>query len=538
MTKKNFSSLKGSEAKDLSSGGLSKNKGSQTPEPEGIQKLWQWWKKQSLQFKATAIAISISSVPIVAVGTVTYQLAEGQLKNNMFSEQQSRPLRNLGLTVLGGSSVAAVIVAFLAAGLVRRAISPIQAAAEAVEKIGQGELETRLEIAGEDELAVLSSNINLMAQQIQELLRKQENAALDQLSAQSEIARQQTELAEQERQRSQEVQQELLKLLSDVEGAASGDLTVRAEISSGQIGIVADFFNAIVENLRDIVTQVKQSSFQVNQSLGVNETAVRQLATDYQKQAKKVERMLDFVEQMANSIQEVTNNAATAAEAARKASQTAELSGNAMDKTQESILQLRGTIAETAKKVKRLGESSQQISKVISLINEIALKTNLLAVNASIEAARAGEEGRGFAVVAEEVGQLAAQSATATKEIESIVESIQRETSQVVEAMEIGTSQVVEGTRMVEETKQSLDKIVQESRQIDQLVQLISQETVSQTKTSQMVTNFMKNIAEGSSSASESSRQVSGSLQETVAIAQKLQESVETFKVNPGTSKK
>ena len=202
-----------------------------------------------------------------------------------------------------------------------------------------------------------------------------------------------------------------------------------------------------------------------------------------------------------------------------------------MERTVESISQLRSTVAETAKKVKRLGESSQQISKVISLINQIALQTNLLAINASIEAARAGEEGRGFAVVAEEVGELAAQSTAATKEIEQIVENIQLETSEVVEAMELGTSQVVEGTRLVEETKQSLGQIVEVSRQIDQLVQSISGATVSQAQTSESVTKLMEEIAQISEKTSDSSRTVSGSLQETVAIAQQLQASVGAFKV-------
>ena len=166
-----------------------------------------------------------------------------------------------------------------------------------------------------------------------------------------------------------------------------------------------------------------------------------------------------------------------------------------MNRTVEGISQLREKVAETAKKVKRLGESSQQISKAVSLINQIALQTKLLAINASIEAARAGEEGRGFAVVAEEVGELATQSAGATKEIEAIVENIQKETGEVVEAMELGNGQVVEGTHLVGEAKQSLDQMVEVSHQIDQLVQSISGETVSQTKTSEMFTNLMKDIA-------------------------------------------
>lgn len=337
--------------------------------------------------------------------------------------------------------------------------------------------------------------------------------------------------ADRAKQQNEALQQELLNFLEEVELASAGDLTVRAEITAGEIGIVADFFNAIIENLRDIVTQVKYSTKEVNDSLGNNDQAMQELAEESLKQAKKITRMLDFVEEMANSIQEVARNAGSAAEVARIASQTAEQGGVAMDQTVQSILQLRETIGETAKQVKRLGESSQQISKVISLINQIALQTNLLAINASIEAARAGEEGRGFAVVAEEVGQLAVQSATATKEIEQIVASIQTETSKVVSAMEIGTSQVVEGTKIVETAKENLGKIVEVSRKIDQLVADISQETVSQTKTSAMVTNLMKDIAKVSEKTSQFSRQVSTSLQDTVSIAKQLRSSVETFKV-------
>jgi len=206
-----------------------------------------------------------------------------------------------------------------------------------------------------------------------------------------------------------------------------------------------------------------------------------------------------------------------------------------MNRTVEGISQLREKVAETAKKVKRLGESSQQISKAVSLINQIALQTKLLAINASIEAARAGEEGRGFAVVAEEVGELATQSAGATKEIEAIVENIQKETGEVVEAMELGNSQVVEGTHLVGEAKQSLDQMVEVSHQIDQLVQSISGETVSQTKTSEMFTNLMKDIAKVSENTSDSSRQVSDSLEGTVEIARQLQASVGNFKIDDQT---
>uniref|UniRef100_B8HY11 Methyl-accepting chemotaxis sensory transducer with GAF sensor n=1 Tax=Cyanothece sp. (strain PCC 7425 / ATCC 29141) TaxID=395961 RepID=B8HY11_CYAP4 len=349
----------------------------------------------------------------------------------------------------------------------------------------------------------------------------------------TEEARREAEiLAKEQQQQKEEIQFQLINLLSEVEAASSGDLMVRADITAGSIGTVADIFNSLIESLRDVVLQVKQSTNRVNEELGSDEAAMRTLADDSLRQAKKIQRMLDAVEEMSQSIQAVASSANQAATVARQASETAQSGGEVVDTTVQSILHLRDTIAETAKKVKRLGESSQQISKVISLINQIALQTNLLAINASIEAARAGEEGRGFAVVAEEVGELAARSAAATKDIEQIVESIQRETNEVVSAMEMGTAQVVEGTQRAENAKQSLGQIVQVSQQIDELVQSISQATVAQSKTSRTVNILMQEIAKVSEAMSDSSRQISNSLQETVTVAQHLQASVDTFKVS------
>jgi methyl-accepting chemotaxis protein PixJ len=334
-----------------------------------------------------------------------------------------------------------------------------------------------------------------------------------------------------QRKQKETLQRQLLELLSDVEGAARGDLTVRADVTAGDIGTVADFFNSIVENLRQIVTQVKQAATRVNSALGENEDSIRQLATAALKQADETTQTLESVEDMTRSIRAVADSARQAATVARNASSTAEAGETAMDLTVQNILGLRETIGETAKKVKRLGESSQQISKVVSLINQIALQTNLLAINAGIEAARAGEEGQGFAVVAEEVGELAARSAAATREIEQIVDTIQHETSEVVMAMEQGTTQVVEGTRLVENAKSSLGHILEVSRQIDHLAQSISEATVSQVQTSQAITGLMGEVAQVAERTSKSSLQVSESLRETVEVAKELQDSVETFKV-------
>ncbi|WNZ48304.1 methyl-accepting chemotaxis protein [Leptolyngbya boryana CZ1] len=358
--------------------------------------------------------------------------------------------------------------------------------------------------------------------------------ALDQASLleQTEDARKSAEQLSEERQQQKEaLQMQLINLLADVEGAVEGDLTVRADVTAGEIGTVADFFNSIVESLRQIVTQVKDAASQVNASLSSDEQAVRQLSDEATRQADETSRTLDSVQNMLRSIQTVSNSAQQAASVAREASSTAEAGGIAMELTVQNILGLRDTIGETAKKVKRLGESTQQISKVVSLINQIAMQTNLLAINAGIEAARADEGSQGFAVVAEEVGDLATRSATATREIEQIVATIQRETTEVVEAMEQGTTQVVEGTRLVDNAKQSLEQILEVSRRIDDLVQSISEATVTQVQTSDAVSHLMQEIVAAAGRTSASSMEVSRSLRQTVEVAQELQESVGTFKV-------
>ncbi|MEM7725985.1 MAG: methyl-accepting chemotaxis protein [Cyanobacteria bacterium P01_A01_bin.45] len=353
------------------------------------------------------------------------------------------------------------------------------------------------------------------------------------LLSQIEKGRQTAEQTSQEqREQKEALQMQLLNLLEDIEGAASGDLTVRADVLEGEIGTVADFFNSIVESLRLIVTKVKTSALQVNQAVGSNEDAIQQLAQEALSQTNEINHTLNAVDKMTESMRNVARDAQEAVNVVGDARNTAAKSGKAMDLTVRSILHLRETVAETAKKVKRLGESTQEITRVAVLINQISNQTNLLAINAGIEAARAGQEGQGFAVVAEEVGELATRSANATKEIEQVVENIQNETNELAQAMELGTSQVVEGTRIVEDAKYSLNQILAVSMQIDSLVKSISDATNSQAETSHTVSELMKQISDVSQRTSTSSTQISVSLQETAEISKELQDAVETFRVD------
>lgn len=372
---------------------------------------------------------------------------------------------------------------------------------------------------------------------LEQLERANQDAQLARKNAESisEQIEQSRLLAElnsvEQRQQKEALQQQVLELLSDIEATAQGNLVVRAEVSEGELGTVADFFNLLIENLRQIVRQVKHAAVQVNTSLETDEQAVEQLSEQALRQALEINRILSSVEQMTYSIQAVAENASQAAAIARTASLAAAAGGVEIDGTVDNIVDLQITVVKTADKVKLLGESSKQIAKVVSLVQQIALQTNLLAVNAGIEASRAGEEGEGFRVVAAQVGVLATQSTNAITEIEEIIQTIQLGTKEVVEAMEEGTTQVIDSTRRVINAKASLEQIFEVSRQIDELVQSISSATVSQAQTSQAVTNLMQEIAKSSQQTSDSSRKVSNSLRQTVEVAEKLQQSVGRFNV-------
>jgi methyl-accepting chemotaxis protein PixJ len=418
------------------------------------------------------------------------------------------------LTVFGGTSlILGAIAALLLSVLASQLSQPLADLTETASAVTAGNLALRAKLQGTAETQTLAQGLNNLLNQLQGLLKRQQDDA------------------EEQRQQREELESDVVQLMDDVGDAAIGDLTVRAQLSSGDVGIVADLFNSIIENLRDTAMQVKLSSGQVSTSLDVNAAAIRSLATQAIGEAESLRSTMGAVEEMSNSIQMVASNAAQASNLTHETYSTVQDSSAYMDQAVNSILNLRSTVGETAKKIKRLGESAQKIAQTVSLIDEIALKTNLLAVNASVEAARAGELGQGFTAVAEQVGALAEQSAKATKAIAVIVTAIQMETQEVVLAIETGTAQVVDSTKLVEATKQRLTQVLEKSEQINQLMQSISASTTAQNQTSSLVTGLVKQATVSSEQRSQSSEQMARAMQDTAEIARSLQESVAKFKV-------
>ena len=479
-------------------------------EDEGV---FSWLSNAPLATKRLIMAGVASLVPVIVVAGVN-SATLGSLSNEV-SDQDRTLIARVRPAVMGGAAGVASFLSVLGLGFLidRQAKRSIDNLQQQFDLVSQGDLNARATAYSSDDLGQLATGFNQMARVI--------------LTTTSEAQRK----AQEQEQAKEDLQRQVIRLLDDVEGAARGDLTVQAEVTADVLGAVADSFNLTIQNLREIVQQVSAAALQVTKSSSDNEMFARSLSADALRQAEELAVTLNSVQVMTESIQRVADSAREAEEVARSASATALRGGEAVERTVAGILEIRETVAETTRKVKRLAESSQEISKIVALISQIASRTNLLALNASIEAARAGEAGRGFAIVADEVRQLADRAAKASKEIEQIVLQIQGETSGVMTAMEEGTQQVIEGTRLAEQAKRSLEDIIQVSNRIDVLVRSITADTVEQTETSRAVAQVMQSVELTAQETSQESQRVSGSLQNLVGVARDLLTSVERFKV-------
>jgi methyl-accepting chemotaxis protein PixJ len=359
--------------------------------------------------------------------------------------------------------------------------------------------------------------------------------ALDHISfiEKLEQARQTAELASQEQRRQTEaINAQLEALRQDIQGSFGGDLTVRTTVTGGEIGMVAEFFNAAIANLQHIVLQVQTASEAVTQTAHHSVESVNLLSTEALRQSTEIAAAQTQVQAIAESMQGIAANAQQAQQKVQDADRVLQAGDEAMNRTVEGISAIQETVEETAQKVKRLGEASQKISRVVNLIRDLANQTNVLALNASLEANNLGSPDQGFTVVAEEVRSLAERSAIATREIEQIVGDIQTETEQVVTAMETGRGQVIAGTELVETTRQTLTSIASVSAQIRHLVEDMAQAATTQTQTSMSVAETMQAVEAIAQKNSEQSIHFAESFTQLLDVAQTLQQSVAQFKGN------
>jgi twitching motility protein PilJ len=328
----------------------------------------------------------------------------------------------------------------------------------------------------------------------------------------------------------------ILRLLDEIAGLGSGDLTATATVTEDITGAIADSVNIAVESLRALVMTINASSAQLDGAARQTQALSQHLAKSSSAQTRQIAAATESIGAMAGSIEEVSGNAERAADVARHSVDIAHKGGEAVRRTIHGMNAIRETIQETSKRIKRLGESSQEIGNIVELINDLAEQTNILALNASIQASMAGEAGRGFAVVADEVQRLAERATNATKQIDALVRTIQADTNGAVVSMERSTADVVGGATLAENAGSALEKIEQVSNQIASLVHNISASARSQSQSSQSVARNMQVLREISGQTADATNSTSDAIGKLAQLSAALRKSVSGFRLPDASS--
>jgi len=326
-------------------------------------------------------------------------------------------------------------------------------------------------------------------------------------------------------------QDAIMRLLDEIGDLASGDLTAQATVTEDITGAIADAINYAIDALRRLVSTINETTVQVSSAAQETQATAMHLAEASDHQAEQITAASAAINEMAISIEHVSNNASESSQVATKSVDIAKKGSRAVQDTIFGMDSIREQIQETSKRIKRLGESSQQIGDMVELINDIADQTNILALNAAIQAAMAGESGRGFAVVADEVQRLAEKSTDATKQIEALVKTIQSDTNEAVASMEQSTAGVVTGAQLALRAGEALEEIENVSTHLADLTQSISDSAQQQATAAVSISESMNVIQEVTTQTSAGTNETSASIGNLAELSNELRKSVSGFKL-------
>lgn len=332
-------------------------------------------------------------------------------------------------------------------------------------------------------------------------------------------------------QRESQQQRAILRLLDEITNLANGDLTVDITVTEDFTGAIADSINYTVQTLRELAGTINATSSEIGTATGSTQRIARQMNEASLRQAREIVATTYAATQTSQSLQDMARRAEALSVQAQQSVGVAHTGAGTVGRTIQNMAALREQIQDTAKRIKRLGESSQEIGNITELINDIADQTNTLALNASIQAAMAGEGGRGFAVVADEVQRLAERAASATRQIETLVKTIQADTAEAIISMERSTTNVVAGAQSAEEAGQALTQIEASSQELSRLMQDVSLSARSQSGEVTRIAETMQGIREIAVQTSGSAQQTASAVGELNTLSEKLRSSVAGFKL-------
>ncbi|HLJ34840.1 MAG TPA: methyl-accepting chemotaxis protein [Ktedonobacteraceae bacterium] len=375
-----------------------------------------------------------------------------------------------------------------------------------------GDRTVRAAVSGDDEFAMLSMSLNT-------LLDSQGTPAQSGTSYSSGSGD------------ASALQAQIEKLLQEVSAVGDGDLRVQAEVTPDTLGVLADSFNYMIEELAKVVGRVQSTAVQVTNATRRILDGSAELAQASETQVAQISQTTEAVEALAIFIQNVARNAQLSADVAQEALHHANNGQQSVRQTIDGMMLIRENVQETSKKIKRLGERSNEIGEIVRIIEDIADQTNLLALNAAIQSAMAGEHGRGFAVVADEIRLLAERSTESTKRIDTLVKSIQGDTYEAVVAMEDSTQEVVKGSQLADEAGHALNSIYNAVERQAQMIESIARAANDQTSVSEAVAVAMGQISEITRQTNFGTQEAAASVTYLAELADQLRSSVSTFRL-------
>ncbi|MBD8707640.1 MULTISPECIES: methyl-accepting chemotaxis protein [Pseudomonas] len=326
-------------------------------------------------------------------------------------------------------------------------------------------------------------------------------------------------------------QNAIMRLLDEIEDLADGDLTVAASVTEDFTGAIADSINYSIDQLRELVSTINLTAEQVFGAVKDTQTTATQLAAASEHQALQIAAASNAINDMATSIDQVSANASVSVTVAERSVTIANKGNEVVHNTITGMDNIREQIQDTSKRIKRLGESSQEIGDIVSLIDDIADQTNILALNAAIQASMAGDAGRGFAVVADEVQRLAERSSSATKQIETLVRAIQNDTNEAVISMEQTTAEVVRGARLAQDAGVALEEIEGVSKILAGLVESITNAAQQQAALGQQISSTMLVIQQTTTQTTSGTAATARSMGNLAKMASEMRRSVSGFKL-------